>query len=106
VLTRKVAAPASLLDNDPAFENRVVLVRVVVKPARPLDSQRARRASLTGIQESDVVDRRTIGVDLNRVGAHGMRTGIIVEKGHVTADRDVNLHRRDARTGDRYRGVR
>jgi len=106
MLTRKVAASARLLDNDPALENRVVLVRVVVKPARPLDSECARRTSLAGIQESNVVDRRTIGVDLNRVGAHGVRTGIIVEKDHVTAERHVNFHRRDPGGVDRNRGVR
>ena len=74
-----------LLDDDATLEDRIVLVRVVVKSTRSFDVHRARRTPLSRIQEADVVDRRTVVVNLNGVGTHGVRTRVVIEERHVTA---------------------
>jgi hypothetical protein len=36
--------------------------------------------------------RWTIGMNLDRIGAHRVRTRVVVEKRHVTADADVKFN--------------
>jgi len=75
---------------------------MIVEAARSFDVQRAGRPALPWIEEADVIDRRTICMKLNGIGAHRVRARVVVEKGDAAAGGHSYVSRRHSgrRNGD------
>ena len=98
------------VDDDTALEDRIVLVRMIVKSAGASRSHRSGGGALAGVEKSDLINRWAVSMELDRVGAHRMRTRIGIQEGHVSAQADMNLCWCDAgranRNGDVVGGRR
>jgi hypothetical protein len=58
---------AASFDDHPAHPDGIPFIVVIVEPAGAEVLETSRRAALTGSERADLIDRRAIGVDVDRI---------------------------------------
>src|SRR5882672_12361959 len=103
IATTRRRATSNLLNDNPAAETVVFVVnRVVVELAGARSRQRAGRTALTGGQESDNVDLRTITMVRVRAALDVVGYVVVVDEHDAASHSDRRLEREQAERRNRH----